>query len=167
MPSEWWGLLGFKNSFSAADGFQTLAKDLPAGKGGGVTLGSEGFGVDFVFFRQIPHAVVAFIQQELFTFLPQFTVFVGGAEVARVKREFTFFRPRYTVEGLDWDVDGSFWEHDYQITANGRPIVTITKEWMTWGDTYELDIADPADEIVALAVVLTIDCVQEMQNNNH
>jgi hypothetical protein len=32
---------------------------------------------------------------------------------------------------------------------------------MTWGDSYELDIADPADEIVALAVVLTIDCVTE------
>ena len=48
-----------------------------------------------------------------------------------------------------------------------EPIVTITKEWMTWGDSYELDIANPADEIIALAVVLTIDCVQEMQQNNN
>lgn len=111
-------------------------------------------------------AEVAFICQELFTLLPQFTVSVGGAEVARVKREFSFFRPRYTVEGLDWDVEGSFWEHDYQITQNGRPVVTITKEWMTWGDTYELDIENPADELIALAVVLTVDCVQEMQSNN-
>ena len=36
---------------------------------------------------------------------------------------------------------------------------------MTWGDSYELDIASPADEIIALAVVLTIDCVREAQNN--
>ena len=112
-------------------------------------------------------AEVAFIQQELFTFLPQFTVSVGGQEIARVKREFSFLRPRYTIENLGWDVEGSFWEHDYQITANGQPVVTITKEWMTWGDTYELDIENPADEIVALAVVLTIDCVQEMQQNNN
>ena len=112
-------------------------------------------------------AEVAFIQQELFTFLPQFTVSVGGQEIARVKREFSFLRPRYTIENLGWDVEGSFWEHDYQITQNGRPVVTITKEWMTWGDTYELDIENPADEIVALAVVLTIDCVQEMQQNNN
>ena len=89
-----------------------------------------------------------------------------GAEVARVKREFSFLRPRYTIENLGWDVEGSFWEHDYQITKQSRPIVTITKEWMTWGDSYELDIENPADEIVALAVVLTIDCVQEMQQNN-
>ena len=53
--------------------------------------------------------------------------------------------------------------HDYQILKGSQPIVTIRKEWMTWGDTYELDITDPADEIVALAVVLTIDCVTASQ----
>ena len=30
---------------------------------------------------------------------------------------------------------------------------------MTWGDCYELDIADKRDEIIALSVVLAIDCV--------
>ena len=110
-------------------------------------------------------AEVAFIRQELLTLLPRFTVSVDGAEVAQVKREFSLFLPRYTIEGLGWEIDGSFWEHDYQITQNGRPVVTITKEWMTWGDSYELDIRDPRDEIVALAVVLTIDCVREAQRN--
>ena len=51
--------------------------------------------------------------------------------------------------------------HEYEIQKNGNTIVSIQKEWMTWGDSYELDIADPKDEIVALAVVLTIDCVTE------
>ncbi len=49
--------------------------------------------------------------------------------------------------------------HDYEITQQGRTIVTIHKQWMTWGDCYELDIADAQDEIVALSVVLAIDCV--------
>ena len=51
--------------------------------------------------------------------------------------------------------------HDYEIIKNGRSIVSISKEWMTWGDSYELNITNPEDEIVALAVVLTIDCVME------
>ena len=112
------------------------------------------------------HREVAFIQQELFTFLPRYTVYSGGREIAQVKKEFTFLFPKYTIEGLGWEIDGSLWEHNYQITKNGCPIVTIQKEWMTWGDSYELDIRNPADEIVALAVVLTIDCVVEQQNNN-
>jgi uncharacterized protein YxjI len=108
---------------------------------------------------------VAFIKQELMTFLPCFSVFSDGEEIAQVKKEFSFLVPRYSIEGLGWEIEGSFWEHEYQITQNGLPIVTISKEWMTWGDSYELDIQNPADEIIALAVVLTIDCVREAQNN--
>ena len=109
---------------------------------------------------------VAFIKQELFTWMPCYKVFVGGNEIAQIRREFSFFRPKYRVDGLNWDVDGSFWEHSYTVSKNGRPVVSIEKEWMTWGDSYQLTIADDADEIVALAVVLTIDCVIEQQNNN-
>lgn len=104
---------------------------------------------------------VAFIKQEIWSLLPRYYVFCGDRQVAEIKKEFTFLFPRYTIEGLGWQIDGSFLAHDYQITKNDRVIVTISKEWMTWGDSYVLDIANPADEIVALAVVLTVDCVTE------
>ena len=101
----------------------------------------------------------AFIKQEVWSFLPRFYVFRDDRQVAEVKKEFTLFFPKYSIEGLGWEIEGRFMAHDYQITRNGMPIVTIRKEWMTWGDSYELDITNPADEILALAVVLIIDCV--------
>ena len=104
---------------------------------------------------------VAFIKQEIWSLLPRFYVFCSGRQVAEIKKEFTFLFPKYSIEGLGWEIDGSFFAHEYEITKGGRTIVTISKEWMTWGDSYELDIADPAHEIIALAVVLTIDCVME------
>ena len=104
---------------------------------------------------------VAFIKQEVWSFLPRYYVFCGDRQIAEIKKAFTFLFPRYTIEGLGWEIDGSFLAHDYQIIKRGRKIVTISKEWMTWGDSYELDIADPADELVALAVVIAIDCVTE------
>ena len=107
---------------------------------------------------------VAFIQQKVFSFLPSYFVYVNGEEIAEIVKEFTFLFPRYSIEGLGWDIEGSFMAHDYEITQDGRPIVTITKEWMTWGDSYELDITDSRDEIVALAVVLTIDAVTESKS---
>lgn len=106
---------------------------------------------------------VAFIKQEVFSWMPRFYVFCGGQQVAEIKKEFTFFFPKYSINGLGWEINGSLTAHDYEITQNGRPIVTIRKEWMTWGDTYELNITNPADELIALAVVLTIDCVMEAQ----
>ena len=108
---------------------------------------------------------VAYVEQKIFTFLPRYQVFVNGELIGEVVREFTFFRPRYTVEGAGWDVEGEFWEHDYTVYHHGEPIVSIRKEWLTWGDCYTLDIRDPADEIRALALVLAIDCAIEQDNH--
>lgn len=104
---------------------------------------------------------VAFIKQEVWSFMPRFYVFCNGVQVAEIKKEFSFIFPKYNVAGLGWEIEGRFMAHDYDITKNGRTIVSINKEWMTWGDSYELNIINPEDEIVALAVVLTIDCVTE------
>ena len=109
---------------------------------------------------------VAFIQQQLWTWMPRYTVSMDGQEIAEIRKEFTFFFQRYVIDGLGWEIEGDVWAHDYEIRKNGRVIVRITKEWFTWGDSYMLDISDPADEIIALAVVLTIDCVVEASQNN-
>jgi uncharacterized protein YxjI len=109
---------------------------------------------------------VAYVEQQLFTFLPRYAVYAGGVLIGEVVKEFSFFRPHYTVEGADWDVEGDFWDHDYTVFRGGIPVVSIQKEWFTWGDCYTLDIRNPADEIQALALVLAIDCAIEQQNNS-
>ena len=102
---------------------------------------------------------VALIRQELWTWMPTYHVHAGGREVAQIRKEFSFLFPKYSIDGLGWEINGDFWNHEYAVTCGNRTIVTIEKEWMTWGDSYELNIADSADELIALAVVLTIDCV--------
>ena len=109
---------------------------------------------------------VLFIKQEFSLLMPKYVIYSDGREIATIIKEFTFFTPRYVIEGLDWEVEGEFWCHDYEVTTQGETVVSITKEWMTWGDSYVLSIANPMDELFALAVVLTIDCVIDSQNNN-
>ena len=108
---------------------------------------------------------VAFIQQKVLSFLPTYHVFVNGNQVAEIVKEFSFFKPYYTISGPGWEATGKFLLHDYEITQGEFPAATIQKEWMTWGDCYELDIANPNHEVLALAVVLTIDCVIAQSNN--
>ena len=102
---------------------------------------------------------VAFIQQKLLSFLPRYCVFIGDSQIAEIVKQFSLFTPKYEVLGLNWQVAGNFTAHDYEITDNGNPVVLIHKAWGTWSDCYELNIAPGADEIVALATVLAIDCV--------
>ena len=109
---------------------------------------------------------VAFIKQRLWTWMPKYDVFCNDRHIAEIRREFSLF-PKYAIDGLGWEINGSFLAHDYEITQYDRTIVRIRKEWMTWGDSYELDIVNPADELVALAVVLTIDCVMESSDSNN
>ena len=108
---------------------------------------------------------VAYIEQQLFTFRPRYAVYARGTLIGEVVKEFSFFTPRYTVEGADWDVEGDFWAHDYTVSRGGREVASIQKEWFTWGDCYALDIRDPADEIQALALVLAIDCAMAQQSD--
>lgn len=107
----------------------------------------------------------AFIKQKVLSWLPKYTVFCGDRQVAEIKKEFTFLFPKYTIAGLGWEVNGDFISHNYQISQNGRPIVSISKAWMSWGDAYELDVEDPQNQVLALAVVLAIDCVMDSQSS--
>lgn len=103
----------------------------------------------------------ATIHQKLWSFLPSYDVCVNGCRVTRVVKNFSLLRPSYSIEGLGWEIIGNFWEHNYEINDAGKRIASIRKEWMTWGDSYELDIADSCTELMALAVVMIIDCIAE------
>ena len=108
---------------------------------------------------------VGFVQQRLLHIMPRFSVYINGQYIADVVREFTFFKNNYRIEGLNWKIDGDFFAHDYRITCGGQYIASIHKHWMTWGDSFEIDIAYEQDTIMALAVIIAIDCVIDQSNN--
>lgn len=111
------------------------------------------------------HNELAFVKQKILTFMPKFTIEINGTEIAEIVKKVTFFTPKYYVNGLGWEVEGNLFSHDYTIVSERGMIVTIHKAWMSWGDTFELEIANENDEITALAVVLAIDAVMDAQQS--
>lgn len=107
---------------------------------------------------------VCYIEQELFRFLPTYCIHIPGRMRVTVTRRFTLFSQRFTIDGVDWEVEGDFWAHDYQMNAPHGPAAVLTKEWFTWGDTYQLTVYQPQNAILALAVVLAIDASNESNN---
>ena len=106
------------------------------------------------------------IEQELFRFRPRYHVVRNGEIQATVVKEFSMFSPYYTVEGPGWEVQGDFFDHDYEITDAGRLVASVQKQWFTWGDTYEVSVDERAcDPVAALAVAIIIDCVLDSQDN--
>jgi len=112
-----------------------------------------------------------FIQQKLLSFLPKYFIFMEDQQVAEIVQKLSFFKPKYIITGLDWTVEGDFSAHQYQIrNKDGNLVVSLTKAWFSWGDSYELNITNPEDEKMALAAVITIDMAMQQaqsRNNNH
>lgn len=107
---------------------------------------------------------VASVKQQVVALRPKYHIYVGGREVGEIVKEITLMRPKYKVKGLGWEVTGSFLEHDYSVREGRKEVIGIHKQWMSWGDCYELDIDDKQDALLALAVVLAIDCATEGDN---
>jgi len=108
----------------------------------------------------------AFIRQKVMSWLPRYYVEINGRVVCEVVKEFTFFKPSYRVEGLSWRLSGDFWAHEYSLADSGRQIMRLSKQWFTWGDSYELNIADSKDALLCLCIALAVDCAMASQNSS-
>ena len=107
----------------------------------------------------------AYIEQQLLTFLPKYLIYRGEEEFAEVVKEFSFFHPEYSVNGPGWQVHGDFFDHDYEVVDGDRVIASVSKEWFTLGDAYEISFGAGVDEIAALSVVLVIDACIDAQRD--
>ena len=97
------------------------------------------------------------VKERIFTFLPQFEMYLGDRYVGCIRKEFTFFKPKFNIDCNGWSIDGDWFEWDYQIrAATGECVATVSKE-LSWTDTYVIDVNDPADALCALMLVLAID----------
>ena len=112
-------------------------------------------------------AEVGVVKEEVLTFLPRFELTIGGEYVGEIRKEFTFFRPAFTVDYNGWSIEGDLWEWNYVVAdSDGRPVMTVNKELFNWTDTYVLDVADPKDALAGLMVVLAIDAAKCSQGND-
>lgn len=98
------------------------------------------------------------VQQKLLRFLPTFELYIGDTLMGSIRKEFTFFKPKFSIDCNGWTIDGEWFEWDYAIRdAHGREIATISKEIFRMTDTYVIDVHHPDDALGALMVVLAID----------
>ena len=108
----------------------------------------------------------AAIRQKLWHLMPRFELWVDDRYLGCIRQVFGF-RPRYELEYGGWQVEGDFWGWDYRVLDEGGNIVaSISKELLHWGDTYVIDIPDPANELPCLLIVLAIDTAVAQASNN-
>ncbi len=106
---------------------------------------------------------VALITKKMLSFLPKFFVEVNGQEVLTIKKEFSFLKARYTIDVAGIEVKGNWWDMNFQVLQQGEVIGQVNKEWLTWGDSYRVQILNEGMETIIIALVIAIDCVKADQ----
>ncbi len=101
------------------------------------------------------------LEKVLFTWLPKYKAIINGEFVAEIKKEFTFFKPSFTISNKNWTVTGNFFDYNYEIMKNGQRIASISKEIFKIADSYTLDVYDEENILPALLIVLTIDAMKD------
>ena len=100
------------------------------------------------------------VQEKVLTLLPRFQLYLGDRLAGTITKEFTFFRPRFTLDCNGWTVDGDLWEWDYQVMDGSRTVMSLQKQVWNWTDTYSMDIPQPKDALLCLMIVLAIDAAK-------
>jgi uncharacterized protein YxjI len=108
-----------------------------------------------------------YIKRKLTFMLAQFEIYQNNFLCAAINQEFSLFHKKLNVESSlgNFSIDGDFFSMDYDITKNGNYFGSIHKKWLSWGDSYELDIPDSRDAAFLCALVIAIDNCLHNENN--
>ncbi len=100
---------------------------------------------------------VGTVRQE-FSFMPEFSLYIGGKFAGSVRKKFSFFRNRYVMDFKNWYVSGNCRGWNYVITdGNGIPVGFVDRVLFKFADTYAIEVYDPGDALCALMFTLAID----------
>ncbi|MBU5439452.1 LURP-one-related family protein [Tissierella sp. MSJ-40] len=102
---------------------------------------------------------VVYIEQKVLRFLPEYLIYREGKIIGKINKELTLFRPRFRIESSygNFTIDGDVFHHNFNILKNGRPVSWISKKWVSFSDTYSVDISDGEDHAFILAIVIVLD----------
>jgi uncharacterized protein YxjI len=110
---------------------------------------------------------VAQVQRKLVALRPTYEVTVAGQEAAEVRKHlFSPFGDRFTIDVPgpdDLEMRGDLFDHEFTIRRGGEEVATVSKRWLSFRDTYAVDIAPGQDALVILASVLALDLAEDRE----
>ncbi len=107
---------------------------------------------------------LAYISQKLLSFKKCYEIYNDGELFAEVRKDFTLFRDKYTVDipgPNDYEVRGDFFDHEYSFYRKGIEVAMVSKSYFTWSDVFGIDIIEGEDDVLILAAAVVIDLVND------
>ncbi|MDQ0207720.1 LURP-one-related/scramblase family protein [Alkalicoccobacillus murimartini] len=107
------------------------------------------------------------IKQKLASWMPRYSIEMDGEVLCEVVKKFTFFKASFDITPFNWTIEGNVFNHQYVLKEGQNEIMTVQKEWLTWGDTYHVTINEERLVMPCLAIMIVLDMVLHNKKNNH
>ncbi|APF26230.1 tubby C 2 family protein [Clostridium sporogenes] len=104
---------------------------------------------------------LVYIKEKFIKILPTYLIYMGGNQVATMKKDIGILKPRFTVESIigDYEVKGDILDINFTIEKAGETVARVKKHFPAIRDSYEVDIKEGASQSLVLAMVIIIDDV--------
>ncbi|WP_434303578.1 LURP-one-related/scramblase family protein [Clostridium botulinum] len=104
---------------------------------------------------------LVYIKEKFIKILPTYLIYMGGNQVATMKKDISILKPRFTVESIigDYEVKGDILDINFTIEKAGETVARVKKHFPAIRDSYEVDIKEGASQSLILAMVIIIDDV--------
>ena len=112
-------------------------------------------------------AELFYIEQKLFKLLPEYSIQSNGEEVAHLKKEFSWLKPKLNITSAygNFRIEGNVLGYNFNIFKDGNLAGTVSKKFVAFSDSYTLDIFE--NENIPFLITLTIIIDQILHDNDN
>jgi uncharacterized protein YxjI len=117
---------------------------------------------DKLSFQDMNGKELAFISQKMLSFKPRYEIIIDGSAFAEVVKEWSWFKRKFTLDvpgPNDYEIEGSFWEHEFEFTRSGQRVASVSKNYWGWTDSYGVNVTEGEDDVSILCTCIVIDQV--------
>lgn len=109
---------------------------------------------------------VCHITKKVWSFLPQFTIDMANGQSFYLKKEWTFFKDRYTVHNLGLTIVGNIWDIHFQLLSPaGNLVAEISKQLFHLTSHYAVTVIDEGYTDLVIALVVAMDYVEMLEDS--
>ena len=107
---------------------------------------------------------VASVHRRLIALRRTYRIEIGGEEAGELRKKlFTPFRDSFTIDVPgpdDLTMHGNLLDHEYEVERDGHRVARVSKKWLSFRDTYAVDVEPEENDVLVLAAVLAVDLAQ-------
>jgi len=108
---------------------------------------------------------LAAIQEKVMHIKDTYSIYRNGNVLATVKKALVApLRQRFDIHEAgseNMEAEGNILDHEYEIHERRNRVAEVSKKWFRVADTYGVDIAPGADDILILACTVVIDMMND------